>query len=486
VAILKNSTSYSVRVTARTPSSATIGNLVIDLTSYDSSSGYGQTYGTYTLPTSSMTSNMVTYSGILLSSNTLTIPDDLFLRLYATNLDPNSDIEIDRVEIFPTLNPVNYTGLTISYKNDWESFDGTTGGTDTSTINNQPANGGFTMHDKLYILKESSLGYLSDSPNQEPANWNPFREVSNVAGACGINAYDVGEEWAVMACQNGLFAFNGGAPVPIQLEIPDIWEIINWNYGQTICVRNDTSNRRIYIAAPIPTPNKYMPNAPSNSNPTTPNVIIMLNYKGIGTIEQLISSEPLHVTLMGKVVSNDLRRKWSPWTIQSPYFALIKRSELDNEMVFCNGISSSKLYMLVDLTSGNDDGVPFTTSYCTYGAVSTEIEKANPTFGDFQKKYVYASFILTGSNEPGNISLNQANGPVQMTFYQNTLNAPYPYVVPGGCDLSDPNQNYETNLDEYAMRLFTEVSVVGGWFNLSRETLTIQADGWAPVRGRNG
>ena len=227
-----------------------------------------------------------------------------------------------------------------------------------------------------------------------------------------------------------------------------------------------------------------MPNAPVDSNPTTPNVIMMLNYKGIGTIEQLISSETLHVTLMGKVVSNDLRRKWSPWSIATPYMALIKRSELDYEMVFCNGINSSKLYVLGDPKSGEDDGVPFPSSYCTYGSVSTEIEKANPTFGDFQKRYVYASFILTGSNVTGTIDDNEINGIVQMTFYQNTLNALYPFVVPGGCELTDPNNNFETPLDEYAMRLFTEVSVTGGWFSLSRETLTIQADSWAPIRGK--
>jgi hypothetical protein len=486
VAILQNSIAYSVRVTCRTPSSATTGSLVVDLTAFNAGSGYGQTYGTFTLPCANMTSNMVTYTGTLLITNTLTIPSDLVLRVWASGLLDGGDIEIDRVEVYPTLNPVNYTGITFSYKNDWESFDAITGGNNTSVVNSQPANGAFTMHDILYVVKESSLGEFKDSPNQEPANWNPYHEVSNVAGASGINAFDVGEEWAVMACENGLFAFNGGAPVPIQLEIPDIWGMINWKYGQTVVVRNDTENRRIYIAAPIATPNAYMPLAPANSNPTTPNIIMMLNYKGIGTIEQLISAEPLHVTLMGKVVSNDLRRKWSAWTIPCPYLAIIKRSELDSEMVFCNGVGSSKLYVLGSPTSGDDDGVPFTSSYCTYGMVSTEIEKSNPTYGCFLKRFVYASFILTGSATTGSILDNQANGIVQMTFYQNTLNAPYPWAVPGGCDLSDPQNNFETTMDEYAMRIFTEVSVTGGWFNLSRETLTIQQDGWAPVRGKNG
>ena len=270
VAILQNNTPYSVRVTCRTPSNTTAGSLVVDLTSYNVGSGYGQTYGSFTLNTSAMTSTMATYSGTLLANQNLTIPNSLYLRVWAQNLANNGDIEIDRVEIFPTLAPVNLTGLTFSYLNDWESFDAITGGNDTSTVNAQPANGAFTMHDKLYILKESSMGYLSDSPSQEPANWNPFREVSNIAGACGINAFDVGEEWAITACQNGLFAFFGGAPIPIQLEIPDIWSAINWKYGNTVVVRNDSNNRRIYIAAPIATPNQWMPTFEENVNPTTP------------------------------------------------------------------------------------------------------------------------------------------------------------------------------------------------------------------------
>ena len=49
-AILQNQTAYSVRVTLMTPSSATAGALVINLTTLDAASGYGQTFGTYTLP----------------------------------------------------------------------------------------------------------------------------------------------------------------------------------------------------------------------------------------------------------------------------------------------------------------------------------------------------------------------------------------------------------------------------------------------------
>lgn len=472
VAILQNQTAYSIRITCRTPSSATSGALVVDLTTYDQGTGFGQIYGSFVLNLADMTSNMVTYEGTLLTDSTLNIPSDLVLRVWGQDIPNGADIEIDGLTIFPTEEPTNLTGLTISYLDDNESFDLVTGGQDTSVVNNQPANGGFTMHDELYIVKESSLGYLSDAPNQEPANWNPFKEVSNVAGASGINAFDVGEEWAVMGCQNGLFLFNGGAPVPIQLEIPDIWQAINWEYGHTICVRNDVARRKIFCAIPLPTPNPWMKDTTVNRAPTTPNVILMLNYEGIATVEQLMDAAPMYVTMMGKLAVHDFRRKWSLWPIPTPYLGMVKRNELEALMMFCNGIDSSKIYYLGDTPTGQDDGVAFTSSYCTYGFVDQEQAMQNPMLGQYNKRYVYYDVLANGE------------GTASLTFYQNTLNAPYPYEVPGGLTLTDPAANdLEGPLNEFAQRLFVEIVMEDGWFNLSRVTLAGGSDKWSPIRG---
>lgn len=472
VAILQNQTAYSVRVTVRTPSGATGGALVIDLTAFDSGTGYGQTYGSFTLNLSSITSAMATYEGTLLTTSTLNIPADLVLRVFGANLPPGADIEIDRIDPFPTIQPTNLTQLVMSYANDPGAFDQVTGGIDTTTVNTQPANGAFTMHDQLYVVKESSLGYVSDTPNQEPANWNPFKEVSNVAGACGINAYDVGEEWAVMGCQNGLFLFNGGAPIPIQLEIPDIWQAINWQYGHTICIRNDVANRKIYCAIPLPTPNPWMKDATVNAAPTEPNVILMLNYSGIGNIEELMSASSMHVTMTGKLAIQDLRRKWSLWTIPTPYMGVIKRNELFAEMMLCNGIGSSKIYYLGSAQTGQDDGVDFTSSYCTYPFIDSTKEESNPMFGQHNKRYAYYDLLASG------------NGTATFEFFQNVLAAPYPYEVPGGVTLSNPAANdLEGPLDELAQRLFAEISITGGWFSLSRITLVGANDKWSTIRG---
>lgn len=482
VAILQNQTAYSVRVTARTPSSATAGSLVIDLTPFDTGTGFGMPVGSFTLPLSSMTSTMATYEGTILTDSTLNIPSNLVLRVYGSNLTAGEDIEIDRLMISPTQDPTNLTGLTISYgadeaggDSDPESFDQVTGVIDTQTVNAQPANGGFQLRGQLYICKESSLGYLKDTPNQEPANWNPFEEVSNVAGACGIHAYTIdkhkGAEWASMACQNGWYLFNGGAPTPIQIEIQDLWNTINWDSAQGTCICNDIPNQKMYAAICLPTPNPWMIDATVNASPTSPNVILALDYKGMGTIDELMSGIAMHMTMMGKLSVHDIRRKWSLWTIPTPFMGLVKRSELRSIVMFCNGIGSSKIYYLDPSQAGFDDGEPFTSSYCTYPFIDVNKAESLPMFGQHNKRYRFWDL------------LTEIEGTASLTFYQNSLAAPYPFVVPGGIGPAQDTNDLQGPLDEYAQRLFVEIVMTSGYFNLSRLTLSGAQDTWAPVRG---
>jgi len=482
VAILQNQTAYSVRVTCRTPSGATGGALVVDLAPYTAGTGFGPSVGAITLPLASLSTTMTTYEGTLLTGSTLNIPANLQIRVWGQNLPNNADIEIDRISVFPTEAPTNLTALTVSYgideasgESDPESFDQVTGVIDTQTVNSQPANGAFQLRGLLYICKESSLGYIKDTPNQEPANWNPFEEVSNVAGACGINAYTIdkhkGAEWASMACQNGWYLFNGGAPTPIQIEIQDIWNAINWDSAEGICICNDIPNQKMYAAIPLPTPNPWMVDATVNANPTTPNVILALDYKGMGTIDELMAGMSMHMTIMGKLAVHDIRRKWSLWTIPTPYLGLVKRSELRSLVMFCNGIGSSKIYYLNADEAGYDDGVPFTSSYCTYGFVDMSKAAELPMFGAHNKRYRFWDL------------LTQITGNASMTFYQNSLSASYPFVVPGGIGPADGTNDLQGPLDEYAQRLFVEIVMTQGSFNLSRMTLSGAADSIAPVRG---
>jgi hypothetical protein len=194
-----------------------------------------------------------------------------------------------------------------------------------------------------------------------------------------------------------------------------------------------------------------------------------------------MNASPLHVTLMGKLAVHDMRRKCSLWSIPSPYMAICKRSELFSELMFCNGIQSSKIYTLGSYTAGADDGVPFRSSYCTYGFVDQSKAKENPVFGMHNKRYCYYDLLMSGNG-----SIN--GGTLSIEFFQNVLQAPYPFTVPGGVTLSDPATNdIEGPLDELGQRMFVEISTYGEgcYFNLSRITLVAQADAWSPIRGVN-
>lgn len=253
VEILRPNTAYSVRVMARIPSGISIGNLVISLTNST------QVLGSFTIPFSSLGETYKTVSGALLVS-TATIPPALLLNLEATAIGNGADVEIDRFEIFPTLTPVNTTRLLLSYAFDPEGVDGSSGAIETNSENTQPCYGAVVMYDLLYLLKDRSMYYTQDSSGDEPDNWG-IHEVSNRAGACGINAYDSGEEWIVTANRNGVYVFTGGEPQKISQEIQQVWDAINWDAGQSIWLRNDVQERKLYLGIPLPVPNFWLPDA---------------------------------------------------------------------------------------------------------------------------------------------------------------------------------------------------------------------------------
>jgi hypothetical protein len=295
VAILSPNTAYSVRVTARIPSGNKEGNLVISLTNST------QTLGAFTVPFSSLSETYKTVSGALLVS-TATIPAGLLINIQATVIANGADVEIDRIEPFPTLTPILTTRLLASYAFDPEGVDGESGAIETNSENTQPCYGAVVMYDLLYLLKDRSMYYTQDSSGDEPDDWG-IHEVSNKAGACGINAYDSGEEWIVTANRNGVYVFTGGEPQKISQEIQQVWDTINWGAGQSIWLRNDVQERKIYIGVPLPTPNQWLPDA----SPTS----------GLVTIVSIQGSQAEHAVLSRIQVT--FKQTPPPMTVDQTY-----------------------------------------------------------------------------------------------------------------------------------------------------------------------
>jgi hypothetical protein len=467
-AIIQPNTEYSVRMTARIPSGLTTGNLVVSL-SADST-----TYGTYTIPFSDLQTNMETYTGTLLVNGFTTVPSNLLLNVYATDLGPGADVEIDRLDVFPTAIPVLETTVYGSYANDFESVDAVSGQVQFISENRQRVNGAMVLYDTFYGLKDSSMYSLRSQPNLEPAQWDQ-PEVAQRAGACGTLAFDFGEQWFVTACRNGIYLYEGGQPGKIMQEIYQIWDAINWTAKSSIWMRNDVTGRRLFIGIPLPTPNFWLPDAPVNANPTTPNVILMLNYQGLDTGGEIKMGAGVHTTMFGTLNAVDERRKWSLWQIPSPFAAFCKTTT-DQALFICNGKGNSKVYTL-DETATTDDGTPIDSLYTTAGLGNPTKENVQ-ALGAGRKRIGYMSMIASGS---GNMAVrflpNELLGPGDSTVGYNA------WSVPGGFDLTPVCLNdREASVNFVATRTFVEFR--GPDWTLSEFTAYMKRDTWNPVLGR--
>jgi hypothetical protein len=479
--IINANTTYSVRVTARIPSGNTTGNLTITL------SNLSNVLGTYTLPFSQMTTEDAIYIGTLLTTALPTVPAGLSYTIAATGIANEADLEIDRVDVFPTAIPILTTTEYWSYAGLPEQVDSVTGQVVYASENQQPVNGAVVMYDTHYALKGwagtapgASLYSLQSSANLEPAQWQE-PEVAQKSGAIGVLAYDFGEQWIVMANRNGIFLFEGGQPGKINHEIIQLWDAINWNAAKSIWVKNDVAHRKLYIGVPLPTPNFWLPNAPINAAPTTPNVILMLNYQGLDSGEALKGSPQMHTTMFGSLTAIDMRRKWSIWQIPSPYANIVQGDALDSisdtQLYICNGRGNSKIYQLDDLAE-SDDGLFIDSRYTTAGLVTAAKRAETQGVGSFRLRWDYQVVAITST------------GIVQERLYPNRLIWPEPFTgyatwtLPGGFSPGNGVNDVECSLNFAATRTFFEFRCnSGGGFTLSNLIAHVKRDPWNALRG---
>jgi hypothetical protein len=465
VAIIQPSAGYSVRITASVNPVPASGNLIVDLFS----PSFG-TLGTFSLPLASMTTSMQIYSGTLLTTPLAPVPPDLVIRIWAQNILNNTTIVIDRVEPFVTFNPVLSTAFKASYANNQEAFDQVTGVCGPAQ-NSQPINGGAVLFDLLYALKEKSWYSTSDNGVTEPFQWN-WKTVSDKVGAVGIHSYDYGEGWMVTANRQGGYFFEGGEPIKITQEIQPLWDLINWQYGYTIWMRNDPEQKRMTIGVPIATPNAYMPEFPPNANPTSPNVILMCNYRELNTGAALAQTGPIRSTYMGRLMSPEPARKWSFWNISCPYSDFISRASNQWPQFYCTGYSNSKIFALLASSLG-DDGNAINSFWISYGFVKPEAADAKG-LGLFRMEFPYFTVLAIGSG-----TLNS------YVYPESPFNRPYvldPTPLP-----AITQGDLEIGVNIKGQRFFVRVGTnqVGQNFRCSKMVVPLLQDSWSPVRGFN-
>jgi hypothetical protein len=478
-AIINGNTAYSVRVTCSSPAAIEVGNLVVSL------SAGGVTYGSFILALSAMSSSVGIFSGTLLVNQLSTVPALLTLNVFATGLGAGADILIDRVDIYPTAIPVLSTTVYGSYVGLPEQVDAVTGKVVFASENQEPVNGAMVLYDTFYALKGwsgnnpgSSLYSLQKSSGLEPAQWDAPEVSQRSGGAVGPLAFDLGEQWFVGASRSGLYLFVGAQPGKIMQEIYQVWDAINWAYGNTIWVKVDTTNRRIYAAVPMETPNFWLPNAPVNANPTSPNVILVCNFQGLDSGEQVKSEPQMHTTMFGTLNAIDMRRKWSLWQIPSPYANFVA-GQVDSQFYLCNGRGNSKIYML-DENTDTDDGIVIDSLYTTAGLVEMSKRATVQGVGSARMRWGY---MVAALESEGNIGVtlypNRLLGPTDPTLGYST------WELPGGFSPGSPALNdAESPLNFAATRTFIEFRENDGHkFSLSNLSLHAKKDTWNALRG---
>lgn len=489
VAIIQPSTAYSVRVTVSVPTGPTTGHLIIDLFS----PSLGVAVGTFSLDLSTVGITMGIFTGTLLTTTLAPVPNDLVLRLYGTNILDGTTILVDREEPFPTEQPNLGTQITGSYKLNFEAFDQVTGVIDGRVQNQQPIVSAFVLFDTLYMVKSGSLISSGEVGGQEPANWNTPRVVSNSVGTTsiygvttGIDEPNSGEEWAIIAGQPGAFIFNGGQPIKLTEEIQSLWNLINWKYGHTLWVKNDIVNRRILFGVPMKTQttspsgaivqNPWIPAGiiPDDANPTTPNIILELNYKQLNTANQLADRPEVHVSFSGKLIASEVVRKWSVWTINAPAAAFLTQADTTTPLFLGNSDDSGKVFRLIDDLL-EDDGAAFAQIYMP--SVFPTFEQAREyQLGAVRKTFEYMTLLIQGT------------GPLEVDVFPNTLDTPYSHALLPNITLpASTNGDVEVPINECATRLFIQFKAfaVGAGFKLSKMVVMMRQEAWAPSRGIN-
>jgi len=453
VPLIQTGTDYTIRARCARNVTLAQGTLHIHLVS---ATGGISTTGLQ-LTASQLTTNYVEYTAQLTAPLTA-IPADLLLQIYADGTPTQNGIfYIDSIEIFSTAQPLNSSLVRASRVEDPESYDGINGLLSVSENDGQAIRAAFKLRERLYFVKEHSIHVTQDDGTNEPALWS-IAEVTRRVGTPSVRGVGIGEDWVVIAHRTGLYIFSGGEPVKISQEIQPTWNKINWQYGHTLWVTVDTKERRILIGAPMGTA-------------TSPNQILMLDYRDLDSAADIAGRPPVTITSTGRKTATDKTRKWSPWTIAANSAALLERTDGTAQVAVGNGGATGKIYQLSD-TQFSDDGAAIPSYYTTHYFPERAVEQAL-ALGAHRKLFSYLTLYVEGA---GNLGL---------TSFVDTPSAPQaqqplPMSSPATKDLELP-------INILGERVAFQVSTnqAGAWFRLQKFIPSVRPDPWAPVRGVN-
>jgi hypothetical protein len=469
VPIIPINTAISVRVRVARNSALVAGTLHLRL----NSNTVGVIGTTLSVPASSLTTKYQEFTAQLTTGLT-TVPPDAVIQIYADGTPTTGGtFLVENVEPFPTTVPFNDSQIRLSYVQNPESFDGTTGVIQVSPGDGQQIRSCFILRNILYIAKDRSLYATQDNGSTEPSGWT-VSEISATVGTCSVNGISYpkgteegGEDWAVIANKKGLYLFNGGEPMKMSQEVQNDlsvastapWDTINWAASNTIWCVNDSRARQIFVGAP------------TGAN-VTPSTLLMLDYKELNTSYAVGSEGPIHTSYSGRVISWEPGRKWAPWSMSINAAAMIDRPNGQSVLFLGNNAGNGKVYQLLK-TSFTDDGALIPSTYTTYAVPSREQERDLQLWSN-RKFFKLLTMYLEGS---GNIVIN--------TFPMNLHNPGPSYIItPSG---SAPGGDYECPLHVAGERCHFQIqsNFAGNWWRLRTFAVRMRPHAVARIRQSN-
>jgi hypothetical protein len=156
---------------------------------------------------------------------------------------------------------------------------------------------------------------------------------------------------------------------------------------------------------------------------------------------------------------------------------VLRGNYINNPIMICNGIASSKIYEL-DPLRHDDDGAAIWSLYTSYGHINAVKAATLPIFGMHEKRYTVLQVTAEGA------------GTMKLRILPNVINPRYPYAVPVGIKLDSPAYNdYFRSINVKGQRAFLEYSVsnqIDGWFQVHKSILTGKADPWSSLPATGG
>lgn len=377
------------------------------------------------------------------------IPSDYTLTITATGV-------VDELEIIYTANPYLQSARA-SYINNPEAFDSVTGligpANDPHEIRSM-----YLRRDVLHMLTygpDGSLYETQDTASGEPVTW----QVSQIAAKCGaLSVWGDAqfEDWQVWASDTGLRIYDGGSVEKMSGELQNWWDSLNPNAWQVFVVANDPDTRRTYLGGAVGTS-------------TTVNECWVMDYRELNTSQAMANSSPLKIGFSGKMLTTDLTRKWSPWSIQFHHADVV-----NGVMTFC-GAGNLNLAACYTLDEGNLSGTDadygaFDSFYMPYYMLTAE-EAQEMRLSANRKLFVFITAILNGI------------GQVKITPYLNGVAG----TPTRNVNLSNPASfDLQFPINVRGDRMSPKVEAVNGGFWLSGLTISLKDDPYAIVRGWNG